>query len=168
MEFYLRTILKEVNIITAILSSMISNQITLENPKQNKKSEIIDTNNSIPSKNLKTCEKIEGLTGANLDQAMDNYSSDKKTSLNSESCPNCKNKIYINSKCFDCHQTIQWVCYKCQWESKLINHDECHKNISLANNKISKSIIKNSWKQEFDDMYSWTIQNGAKVSGLIQ
>ena len=94
-------------------------------------------------------------------------SSEKIIYLNSDCCPRCQNKLYINTKCFDCQKPIQWICYKCQWESDILNHEICHKSISLSN--IAKTPKnKHSWRNELDDMYSWTLQRGAEVSCLIQ
>ena len=94
--------------------------------------------------------------------------SDKTIYLNSDFCPRCQNNLYINTKCFDCHKAIQWICYKCQWESEILNHEICHKPIVLSSQMVMTAKSKHSWRNELDDMYSWTLQRGAEASCLIQ
>ena len=67
-----------------------------------------------------------------------------KTSLNDDAlvmfqsmtdkkyCPLCRQKAFVYTTCFDCKSPIQWICYTCQWESNLRDHDSCHRNVLMC------------------------------------
>lgn len=81
-----------------------------------------------------------------------------------KSCPNCQNMVHVNSRCFDCKQPIQWICYKCQWESNIRDHSSCHKNVVIPKSLFTQKPLA---KRHYDhlivnksqEVYWWTIRN---------
>lgn len=88
------------------------------------------------------------------------------------SCPNCKGKLNTYSRCFDCKQAIQWICYKCQWESNLRDHIECHKNVSIYH-VTSPNLHKpgfpifDSLRNKVDEICHTPLQMIAPVFSLV-
>lgn len=85
-----------------------------------------------------------------------------------KSCPNCKNNVSVDSRCFDCKQVIQWICYKCQWESNIRDHISCHKIIAIPAKKFSQDskfggYSSNSFTEKSHDLYWWTLRQVTQV-----
>ena len=87
------------------------------------------------------------------------------------SCPICKGNISVYSRCFDCKNAIQWICYKCQWESNLRDHIDCHKTVSssISMTKIQKPEIPvfSTLKNRVDEFYHTPLQMIAPVFNLV-
>ena len=85
-----------------------------------------------------------------------------------ESCPVCHNKVYVDSRCFDCKQPIQWICYNCQWESNIRDHNACHKDIVISTTKpVLKSKVENNpidtLVTKGHEAYWWTIREATEA-----
>lgn len=59
-------------------------------------------------------------------------------------CPLCSKKVSVYTTCLDCKRPIQWICYKCQWESNVRDHSSCHKNISISTIPHQKFKVENN------------------------
>jgi hypothetical protein len=80
-----------------------------------------------------------------------------------KTCKNCAGKLYVYTRCFDCHQVIQKICYRCQWETEIVEHPNCHKDIDIS---ISKPTIpKHSWQSTID---RWSIEGNEFLFNAIQ
>ncbi len=88
------------------------------------------------------------------------------------SCPNCQGSLSNYSSCFDCKQVIQWICYKCQWESNLSDHNGCHNNVSVTSvsrtnfPKVGQSVF-DAWKSKTDELSNMTFQMAVPVLNLV-
>jgi hypothetical protein len=87
-------------------------------------------------------------------------------------CPNCVGILSTYSRCFDCKHPIQYICYKCQWESKLLDHNDCHKNVyfkpvSPTNFQNPKYTVFGEIKNRLDDLYHMPFQMVAPVLNLV-
>lgn len=83
-----------------------------------------------------------------------------------KSCPICQNTVNVDSRCFDCKQPIQWICYKCQWESNIRNHESCHKNILIQQGKpIQKPKVDgyHNLMEKSYEAYGWALRNTAQA-----
>ena len=88
------------------------------------------------------------------------------------SCPVCKGVLNPYTRCFDCKKIIQLICYKCQWESDLNDHDECHKNVFIkpiipTNFQNTKYSVFDKLKDKTDDLYQIPFQVVAPVLNLV-
>ena len=88
------------------------------------------------------------------------------------SCHNCKGSLNVYSRCFDCKQAIQVICYKCQWESNIRDHIGCHKNVPIVSNRISNFQKRDhdtfdEIKYTIDDLYHNPIYTIAPIFNLI-
>lgn len=87
-------------------------------------------------------------------------------------CPICDSDLSPYSRCFDCKRIIQLICYKCQWESNLIDHNECHKNVSVISSR-TPNFQKRSYtvfdelNNKIDDLYHMPFQVVAPVLNLV-
>lgn len=87
-------------------------------------------------------------------------------------CPICKGDLKPYTRCIDCKHIIQLICYKCQWESKLLDHNACHKNVFIkpitpTNFQNPKYSVFDELKNKADDLYHLSFQMAAPVFNLV-
>lgn len=79
-------------------------------------------------------------------------------------CPICNQKAFVYTTCFDCKNPIQWICYKCSWESNLRVHDSCHKNVTIQDSHEQNNCSKYGFKEKLSDTYRTVLQKTALLS----
>ena len=84
-----------------------------------------------------------------------------------KSCPHCQKNVCVDSRCFDCKRPIQWICFKCQWESNICDHTSCHQNVlipeAMPNQKPVIRHYDHLIVDKGQEAYWWAVRQTAQA-----